>query len=230
MLYLDYGRRAGEWIPNADGGHLNQEAIECMKHLNSVVHARFPGALMIAEESSSYLGVTHPEGLGFDLKWNMGWMNDTLRYFCKDPLYRAHHHDALTFSLVYAFSEQFVLVLSHDEVVHGKNSLLAKMPGPDWQKFANLRLLYSYMLGHPGKKLLFMGGEIGQRKEWDCGGEIDWPLLSFPLHAGLQKMVADANRFYLRHPQLWEQDGDARGFAWIDHTDAQRGVIAYLRK
>jgi 1,4-alpha-glucan branching enzyme len=230
MLYLDYGRKAGEWIPNPDGSHYNIEAIEFLKHLNSIVHERFPNALMVAEESSSFSGVTHREGLGFDLKWNMGWMNDTLRYFAKDSIYRKFHQNDLTFNLLYAFSEKFLLVLSHDEVVHGKGSLLNKMPGPDWQKFANLRLLYSYMMCQPGKKLLFMGGEFGQWREWDCKGILDWQLLQYPLHHGLFKMVQELNHFYLAHPSLWEIDFDWKGYEWIDFSDAQNSVISYLRK
>ncbi len=180
MLYLDYGRKTGEWIPNKYGGNENLEAIEFIKHLNSVVHQRFPHILMFAEESTSFTGVTHPlewDGLGFDLKWNMGWMNDTLRYFHKDPLYRSYHQNDLTFGLLYAFSERFILPLSHDEVVHGKASLISKMPGDDWQKFANMRLLYSYQICQPGKKLLFMGGEIGQWNEWNCKEELPWDFL-----------------------------------------------------
>jgi 1,4-alpha-glucan branching enzyme len=230
MVYLDYGRKEGEWIPNPDGSNFNQQAIEFIKHLNSVVHQRFPGVVTIAEESSSYQGVTHLEGLGFDLKWNMGWMNDTLRYFQRDPIYRKHHQNDLTFTLLYAFSERFIDVLSHDEVVHGKGSLLSKMPGSDWQKFANVRLLFSYMMGHPGKKLLFMGDELGQWAEWNSGGQLDWYLLQYPLHAGLKKMVADLNRFYLYHSQLWEKDFDWTGYEWIDFSDADSCVISYLRK
>ena len=184
MLYLDYGRKSGEWIPNRYGGNHNLEAIEFIKHLNSIVHQRFPGALMIAEESSAFTGVSHPDGLGFDLKWNMGWMNDTLRYFSKDPIYRHHHHNDLTFSLLYAFSERFLSVLSHDEVVHLKRSLVDKMPGSDWQKFANLRLLYSYMMCHPGKKLIFMGGEIGAVE--GMGLQIDDRLVSAAISAAFR--------------------------------------------
>lgn len=233
MLYLDYGRNEGEWEPNADGSNFNQEAIEFLKHLNSIVHQRFPGVWMIAEESSSFQGVTHPveqNGLGFDLKWNMGWMNDTLRYFLKDPIYRKFHQNDLTFSLIYAFSERFLSVLSHDEVVHMKGSLLSKMPGPDWQKFANLRLLYSYLMCHPGKKLLFMGGEIGQWTEWNCQGQLDWYLLQYPLHQGIFDLVKDLNHFYLAQPALWEYDFDWRGYEWIDFSDSEQSVICYLRK
>ncbi len=230
MLYLDYGRKAGEWIPNSDGSNYNIEAIEFIKHLNSIVHQRVEGSLMIAEESSSFSGVTHFEGLGFDLKWNMGWMNDTLRYVARDPIYRKYHQNELTFSLLYAFSEKFISVLSHDEVVHGKGSLIGKMPGPDWQKFAGLRLLYSYMMGHPGKKLLFMGGELGQWSEWNCSQSLEWQLLQYPQHRGLQKMVADVNRLYLEKNQLWEKDFEWAGFEWVDFSDANKTVISYLRK
>lgn len=230
MIYLDYGRKDGEWIPNQYGGNHNLEAIEFMKHLNSIIHQRFPGAMMIAEESSSYMGVSHPDGLGFDFKWNMGWMNDTLRYFSKDPIYRRHHQNELTFSLLYSFSERFLSVLSHDEVVHLKQSLISKMPGPDWQKFANLRLLYSYMICHPGKKLIFMGGELAQWREWDCKSNIDWYLLQYPLHQGIHLLVKDLNHFYLEHPALWSRDFDWTGYEWIDFSDADRSVISYLRK
>lgn len=233
MLYLDYGRNEGEWVPNIYGGRENIEAIEFIKHLNSIVHQKFPGVLMCAEESTSFTGVTHPlewGGLGFDMKWNMGWMNDTLSYFHKDPFYRHYHHNELTFGLIYAFSEKFILVLSHDEVVHGKRSLISKMPGDDWQKFAGVRLLYSYMICQPGKKLLFMGGELGQWDEWYCKEEIHWFLLDFPAHRGLQKMVKELNAFYRGHPALWEYDFEGRGFEWIDFSDEKNSVISYLRK
>jgi 1,4-alpha-glucan branching enzyme len=233
MIYLDYGREDGEWIPNKYGGKENLDAIEFMKHLNSVVHEKYPGALMIAEESTDFAKISHSleyGGMGFDMKWNMGWMNDTLSYFSEDPMYRSHHHSDLTFGLLYAFSERFALVLSHDEVVHGKRSLLDKMPGDLWQKFANLRLLYSYMMCQPGKNLLFMGGEIGQWSEWFCKVEMDWHLLQYPLHKGIQDMVRDINHFSLEHSQLWENDFDWTGFEWIDFADAQNSVISYLRK
>ncbi len=230
MLYLDYGRKPGEWIPNPDGSNFNIDAIEFLKHLNSIVHERFPGVLMIAEESSSYAGVTHPDGLGFDLKWNMGWMNDTLRYFSKDPFYRKHHQNELTFGLLYAFTEKFMNVLSHDEVVHGKGSLLSKMPGPDWQKFANMRLLYSYFMCYPGKKLIFMGAEVGQWDEWDCKTQVQWDLLQYPLHLGIFELVRDLNHFYLNHPPLWELGFEWQGYEWIDFSDADNSVISYLRK
>lgn len=233
MLYLDYGREEGQWIANQFGGNENLEAIEFMKHLNSIVHKNHPGVLMIAEESTSFPKVTHPVedgGLGFDIKWNMGWMNDTLDYIAKDSIYRQHHHHNLTFGLLYAFSEKFILVLSHDEVVHGKRSLLSKMPGDMWQQFANLRLLLSYMMCQPGKKLLFMGGEIGQWNEWSSTGQIEWPLLQFPLHQGLKKMNRDLNHFYLQNCSLWERDNDPAGFEWVDFEDRHNSVICYLRK
>jgi 1,4-alpha-glucan branching enzyme len=233
MLYLDYGREEGEWIANSYGGRENLAAIEFLKHLNSIVHDRFPGILMIAEESTAFPGITHDVqhgGLGFDMKWNMGWMNDTLHYFSKDMLFRHYHHNDLTFGLLYAFSERFALVLSHDEVVHGKNSLISKMPGDLWQKFANLRLLYSYMICQPGKKLLFMGGEIAQWNEWNCKCSIEWDLLKFPYHSGVQRMVAEINQLYLAHNALWEKDTDYTGFEWVDFSDQCNSVISYLRK
>jgi 1,4-alpha-glucan branching enzyme len=233
MLYLDYGRKEGEWIPNKYGGRENLEAIEFLKHLNSVVHQRFPKTLMFAEESTSFTGVTHSlahNGLGFDIKWNMGWMNDTLKYFQADPFYRHYHQNALTFGLIYAFSEKFILVLSHDEVVHGKKSLISKMPGDDWQKFAGVRLFYSYMLCQPGKNLLFMGSEIGQWGEWYCKEELPWHLLGFPKHKALQKMISDANHFYKNSSPLWKYDFDPKGFEWVDFSDRKNSVISYLRK
>lgn len=233
MLYLDYGRAPGEWIPNEQGGKENLEAIEFIKHMNSIVHHLFPHALMCAEESTSFLGVSHPlewHGLGFDLKWNMGWMNDTLRYFHREPFFRRHHQRDLTFGLIYAFSERFILVLSHDEVVHGKASLISKMPGDDWQKFASVRLFYSYMLCHPGKKLVFMGTELGQWSEWNCKEEIAWNLLQYDRHQQLQESFRALNHFYQDHPALWEKDFDSSGFEWIDFQDEQNSVISYLRK
>lgn len=233
MLYLDYGRNEGEWIPNSFGGRENLEAIEFLKHLNSVVHHHFPHVLMIAEESTAFTGISHPleqGGMGFDMKWNMGWMNDTLRYFSKDPIFRTYHQNDLTFGLIYAFSEKFALVLSHDEVVHGKGALLSKMPGDDWQKFANLRLLYSYMMCQPGKKLLFMGGEIGQWQEWKSQEELHWFLLKYDRHQQLQHFVKSLNHFYREHPQLWEYDFEGRGFEWIDFNDRKNCIISYLRK
>lgn len=233
MLYLDYGRERGEWIPNPHGGKENLEAIEFFKHLNSVVHKSYPGVLVIAEESTSFAGVSHSiehGGLGFDMKWNMGWMNDTLRYFSKPPFFRHYHQNDLTFGLLYAFTERFTLVLSHDEVVHGKNSLLGKMPGDMWQQFANMRLLYSYMICQPGKKLLFMGGEIGQWNEWNSKREVEWELLTFPTHHSLQTMIKDLNGFYQAHSALWEKDFDPSGFEWIDFGDRNNCVISYYRK
>lgn len=233
MLYLDYGRDNGDWIPNQYGGKENLDAIEFIKHANSVIHQRFPGVLTIAEESTSFAGVSHPlheNGLGFDLKWNMGWMNDTLRYIEKDPIFRGYHHNDLTFGLLYAFTERFVLVLSHDEVVHGKRSLLSKMPGDLWQKFANLRLLLSYQICQPGKKLIFMGAEIGQWNEWYCKSEVEWMLLHFPYHSGLQRCVKELNQFYVREKALWECDFSYHGFEWVDFHDHVNSVISYYRK
>lgn len=233
MLYLDYGRENGSWIPNEYGGNENLQAIEFIKHLNSIVHEKFPGTLMIAEESTAFANVTKPSsenGLGFDLKWNMGWMNDTLRYFCKDPVYRRYHHNDLTFGLLYAFSEKFNLVLSHDEVVHGKGSLISKMPGDYWQKFANLRLLLTYLICQPGKKMLFMGGEFGQFSEWWVKEEIHWHLLQYPSHSGIQRLTKEVNHFYLENPPLWEKDFDFSGFEWVDFADVDNSVISYKRK
>jgi 1,4-alpha-glucan branching enzyme len=233
MLYLDYGREAGEWIPNIYGGKQNLEAIEFIKHLNSVVHDRFPHALMIAEESTSFTGVSHPlewGGLGFDMKWNMGWMNDTLRYMRKDPIYRSFHQNDLTFGLIYAFSERFLLPFSHDEVVHGKASLISKMPGDDWQKFANMRLLYAYQMCQPGKKLIFMGAEIGQWHEWNCKEELPWELLQYERHAQLHRFFKELNHFYLENASLWENDFEGKGFEWVDCSDRQNCVLSYLRK
>lgn len=233
MLYLDYGREKGQWIPNQYGGNHNLQAIEFLKHLNSIVHERNNGVLMIAEESTAFRGVTHPlnqEGLGFDLKWNMGWMNDTLRFFSKDPVYRNHHHNDLTFGLIYAFSEKFICVLSHDEVVHGKRSLIDKMPGDEWQRFANLRLLYSYLICQPEKKLIFMGSEIAQSYEWNPRDYVHWHLLQYPLHQKMQVFVKDINEFYQTHKSLWEIDFSYEGFEWIDFSDSGSSVISYLRK
>lgn len=234
MLYLDYARNEGQWLPNAYGGKENLEAIEFMKHLNSVVYGRFPGVTMMAEESTSFYGVSKPTdagGLGFGYKWNMGWMNDTLSYFQRDPLYRKFHHNALTFSLLYAFSENFVLPLSHDEVVHGKRSLLAKMPGDEWQQFANLRLLFFYLWTHPGKKILFMGGEFGQLSEWYCKKSLDWHLLEERhRHKELQAFVKSINHLYLGERPLWEEDHDYRGFSWLDFKDVNNSIVAFARK
>ena len=233
MLYLDYSRKEGQWIPNEYGGRENLEAIRFLKELNHTVHSTFPGTLMIAEESTAWPGVSHPthvDGLGFDLKWNMGWMHDTLAYFSKDPLYRKYHQGSLTFSLLYAFSENFVLVFSHDEVVHGKGSMLNKMPGDRWQKFANLRLCYGYMFAHPGKKLLFAGSEFAQWDEWNFRGSLDWHLLHEPPHAQMQRLVRDLNHLYRSKNALHELDLSPEGFEWIDFSDAGQSVISYLRK
>ena len=232
MLYLDYSRQPGEWVPNVHGGNEDLDAIEFLKELNAVAHGREPGVLMVAEESTAWPGVSRPVehgGLGFGLKWNMGWMHDTLAYFARDPIHRRFHHDQLTFSMVYAFSENFVLPLSHDEVVHGKGSLLAKMPGDPWQKRANLRALYGYMWAHPGKKLLFMGGELGQEREWRSDGSIDWHLLERPEHAGIQELVRDLNLRYRDEPALWEVDFAPAGFRWLEANDAEANVIAFAR-
>ena len=233
MLYLDYGREEGGWIPNAYGGRENLEAIEFLKHLNSTIHTRFPDVFTIAEESSSFPNVSKPVefgGLGFDYKWNMGWMHDTLRYFSKDPLFRSHHHQDLTFGMLYAGSENFVLPLSHDEVVHGKRSLLSKMPGDYWQQFANLRLLLSYQICQPGKKLLFMGCEFGQWNEWNAKEQLHWDLLQYPIHGGIQTLVRELNKLYLNHPPLWEKDRGFAGFEWVDFSDNANSVISYRRK
>jgi len=233
MLYLDYSRKEGEWEPNPYGGRENIEAVEFLKHVNRVVHKYYPGALTIAEESTSWPGVSadlDSGGLGFDLKWNMGWMHDTLEYFSKDPIYRPHHHRNLTFALLYAFSERFLLPLSHDEVVHGKRSLLGRMPGDLWQKFANLRLLYGFMTGFPGKKLLFMGGEIAQWDEWNHDRALDWQLLDFDTHSGIMRWVQDLNRLYNSEPALYEVDFHYSGFEWIDFQDSASSVISFERK
>jgi 1,4-alpha-glucan branching enzyme len=233
MLYLDYGRRAGEWIPNRFGGHENLEAVEFLKQLNLAVYREHPDTQTIAEESTAWPLVSRPTylgGLGFGLKWNMGWMHDTLSYFRQDPVHRKYHHSRLTFSIWYAFTENFVLPLSHDEVVHGKGSLLGKMPGDEWQQFASLRLLYGYMWAHPGKKLLFMGGEFAQRREWQHDASLEWHVLEHPLHDGVQRWVRDLNRLYRASPALHELDFDAAGFQWIDCDDADVSVIAFLRR
>jgi 1,4-alpha-glucan branching enzyme len=232
MLYLDYSRKPGEWAPNVHGGNEDLDAIEFLKGLNTLAYGREPGVVMVAEESTAWPGVSRPVehgGLGFGLKWNMGWMHDTLAYLAHDPVHRRFHHDELTFSMVYAFSENFVLPLSHDEVVHGKGSLLAKMPGDPWQKRANLRALYGYMWAHPGKKLLFMGGELGQEHEWRSDGSIDWHLLERPEHAGIQELIRDLNLAYRDEPALWEVDFEPAGFCWLEANDADANVIAFAR-
>jgi len=233
MLYLDYSRKEGEWIPNRFGGRENLEAVEFLKQFNCLVHERFPGVVTMAEESTSWPMVSRPTylgGLGFTMKWNMGWMNDTLGYFAHDPVHRVYHHHELTFSLVYAFSENFILPFSHDEVVHGKGSMPAKMPGDDWQKFANLRALYAYMYTHPGKKLQFMGLEFGQWPEWNFDDSLAWDQAQFMPHRGLQLMMRDMNHLYRGVPALHEVDFDGAGFEWIDCNDAEQSVLSYLRR
>ena len=233
MLYLDYSRRPGEWVPNEFGGRENLAAIRFLKRLNEVLHAQHPGALTIAEESTSWPMVSRPTyvgGLGFSLKWNMGWMNDTLAYFRQDPVHRKYHHSRMTFSMLYAFTENFMLPFSHDEVVHGKGSLISKMPGDEWQQFANLRLLYGYMFAHPGKKLLFMGDDFGQRAEWNHDASLEWHVLRYGFHRGVQNLVSDLNALYTREPVLYELDFDWRGFEWLDCNDADASVLSFLRR
>jgi 1,4-alpha-glucan branching enzyme len=233
MLYLDYSRKPGEWIPNKYGGRENLDAIDFFKRLNEVANQRFPGILTIAEESTAWPSVSRPTylgGLGFSLKWNMGWMNDTLTYFSKDSIYRRYEHNKLTFSLLYAFSENFMLPFSHDEVVHGKNSLLHKMPGDMWQQFANLRLLFAYQYAHPGKKLLFMGQEFGQRREWSEAGSLDWHLLEYESHRGVQRLVQDLNKLFASEPSLHQVDFDWQGFEWLDANDSDNSVFSFIRR
>lgn len=233
MLYLDYSRREGQWIPNEYGGRENIAAINLLKEFNATCHGNYPGVLTIAEESTAWGGVSHPTftgGLGFSMKWNMGWMNDTLRYLRHDPIHRQYHHNELTFSLIYAFTENFVLPLSHDEIVHGKGALLSQMPGDLWQKFANLRMLFSYMWTHPGKKLLFMGSDFGQWNEWNYETDLQWDLLQWHSHRGIQKLIADLNALYRREPALHEQDFHGHGFEWIDCQSATDSVLVYMRK
>jgi 1,4-alpha-glucan branching enzyme len=232
MLYRDYSRREGEWIPNVYGGRENLEAVGFLRHLNAVVAERCPGAITIAEESTAWPGVTNSiahGGLGFSYKWNMGWMHDTLRYMARDPIHRPYHHDDITFGLLYAFSERFILPLSHDEVVHGKGSLIGKMPGDGWQRFANLRAYLAFMWAHPGKKLLFMGSEIAQEAEWSHDGQIDWHLLDRPEHKGVQRLVRDLNRVYAAEPALHRLDSDPNGFRWMIGDDRANSVFAFLR-
>ncbi|MFK8082852.1 MAG: 1,4-alpha-glucan branching protein GlgB [Granulosicoccus sp.] len=230
MLYLDYSRESGQWIPNRYGGRENLEAIEFLKRMNELVHAE--GGITMAEESTSFPQVSHPTyngGLGFTFKWNMGWMHDMLDYMSKDSAYRKYHHNSLTFGMIYAFSENFTLPFSHDEVVYGKGSMINKMPGDDWQKFANLRTLYGMMFGYPGKKLNFMGGEIAQYSEWDHNGSIQWHLLEEPKHLGIQTLVRDLNKLYTSHPALFETDCDGRGFEWIDCDDIDQSIVSFYR-
>jgi 1,4-alpha-glucan branching enzyme len=233
MLYLDYSRKPGEWLPNRDGGRENLEAVEFLRQMNNAVHRAFPGVLTIAEESTSFPGVTQPPeygGLGFNFKWNMGWMNDTLRYAALDPVHRRYNHQLITFSFVYAWSENFILPISHDEVVHGKRSLLAKMPGDDWQRRANFRLLLGYMCAHPGKKLLFMGTEFGQRQEWRDHEQLEWPLLANAEHGGLRDCVRDLNHLYRTTAQFYGSDCDPKGFRWVDLHNAEESIWAFARR
>ena len=233
MIYLDYSRQAGEWEPNIYGGNENLEAIAFLRRFNELCHQYHPGILTIAEESTAFPAVSRPTyigGLGFSLKWNMGWMNDTLRYISKEPIHRKHHHNNLTFGLIYAFTENFVQVISHDEVVHGKRAMLSKMPGDAWQQCANLRLYYGFMWTHPGKKLLFMGQDFGQWNEWYEATSLDWHLLEWEPHRGVQRFVADLNRLYRSLPALHERDFDSQGFEWIDLNDWSQSVIVYLRR
>ena len=233
MLYLDYARKQGEWIPNRYGGNENLEAVAFLKEFNTQVHQDHPGVLTIAEESTAWPGVSKPTylgGLGFSLKWNMGWMHDTLEYFSLDPIHRRYHQNKITFGLVYAFSENFILVLSHDEVVHGKKALLDKMPGDLWQRFATLRALFGFMYGHPGKKMIFMGAEFGQWWEWNHDDSLQGHLLEHETHRGLERYMQDLNRLYRSEPALYEVDFDWTGFQWIDFSDADHAVIAFLRR
>ncbi len=234
MLYLDYSRRVGEWIPNQFGGRENLEAVEFLRHFNHVVHTEHPGVVTIAEESTAWPQVTRPPylgGLGFTFKWNMGWMHDTLNYFARDPVYRKYHQNDLTFAMLYHHHENFILPLSHDEVVHGKRSLLGRMPGDDWLSFANLRALLGYQTLFPGKKLLFMGGEFGQRSEWNANQSIDWHLLGMgPFHSGLQRYVEDINKLYRTEPALWQGDYDMDGFFWVDCSDQENSVLSFVRQ
>lgn len=233
MLYLDYARKEGEWIPNEYGGRENIDAITLLRRLNESVYQMFPGVQTIAEESTAWPMVSRPAyvgGLGFGMKWMMGWMHDTLKYFSTDPVYRKYHYNQLTFGLVYAFSENFVLPLSHDEVVYGKGSLIGKMPGDEWQRFANLRLLFGFMFGHPGKKHLFMGGEFGQVREWSHEESLEWHVLEFPFHRGVKEWVADLNRLYRGEPALHEKDFSSEGFSWIDCQDWEQNVLSFMRK
>jgi len=233
MLYLDYSRKEGQWVPNRFGGRENLEAIDFIRQLNVVVHEQFPGAMMVAEESTAWPAVSRPVylgGLGFTFKWNMGWMHDMLRYMSKDPVFRKWQHNDITFSMLYAYTENFMLPFSHDEVVHGKGSMIGKMPGDRWQKFANLRALFGYMFGHPGKKLNFMGGEFGQTKEWNHDFSLDWHLLEYPEHRGLKQLVGDLNRLYRSEPSLHQIDVRPEGFAWIDCNDHEGSVVSFVRR
>jgi len=233
MIFLDYSRNDGEWEPNMFGGNEYLEAIDFLKALNEEIYASFPDVQTIAEESTAFPKISKPTylgGLGFGMKWMMGWMHDSLQYFSKEPIYRKHHQNDLTFSMTYAFSENFMLPLSHDEVVHGKRSIIGRMPGDEWQKFANLRLLYSYMFTHPGTKLLFMGGEFGQHGEWNFQESLDWYVLQYDFHSGVQKLVKDLNVLYKTHPALYERQFEQEGFEWISYDDHEHSVISYIRK
>jgi 1,4-alpha-glucan branching enzyme len=233
MLFLDYSREDGEWEPNEFGGRENLDAIAFLKEMNEAVYKNFPDVQTIAEESTSFPKVSSPVfsgGLGFGMKWMMGWMHDTLDYFAKDTVYRKHHQNDLTFSLNYAFTENFMLPLSHDEVVYGKKSIVSKMPGDEWQRFANLRLLYSFMYTHPGTKLLFQGAEFGQTSEWNFQQSLDWHLLEYDVHKGAQDLVKDLNTLYKDEPALHEKQFSAEGFEWIDHGDHENSVVTYIRK
>lgn len=233
MLYLDYSREEGQWLPNEHGGRENLEAISFLRKMNEVVHGVFPGVLTMAEESTSWPMVSRPTyvgGLGFSLKWNMGWMHDTLGYMGKDPLHRKYHQNDMTFGLLYAFNENFILPLSHDEVVHGKGTLITRMPGDEWQKFANLRAYYGFMWGHPGKKLLFMGCEFGQWQEWDFDSGLEWAALDGPYHQGIQNTVRDLNQLLKNEPALYENDFEQEGFAWIDASDTDNNVLSFIRR
>lgn len=233
MLYLDYSREDDQWVPNQYGGRENLEVIAFLKHMNTVLHQEHPGCLIAAEESTSYPMVSRPAhmgGLGFSMKWNMGWMHDILEYMQQDAIHRRYHHESLTFGLLYAFTENFVLPFSHDEMVHGKKSMLNKMPGDDWQRFANLRLLYTFMFTYPGKKLLFMGSEFAQGTEWNCEKTLDWYLLEYPFHRGMQTLVADLNKTYTEIPALHAHDFDPHGFEWIDCNDREHSILSFLRK
>jgi 1,4-alpha-glucan branching enzyme len=233
MLYLDYSKKEGEWIPNRFGGKENLEAIEFLKDLNCQIYEKFEGVMTIAEESTSWPGVTlpvHLGGLGFLFKWNMGWMHDMLTYMSHDPIYRRYNMNLLTFALLYAFHENFILPLSHDEVVHGKASLISKMPGDEWQKFANLRLLLGYMYGEPGKKMIFMGGEFGQLWEWDHDNSLQWHLLGNELHGKLRSFVKDLNKLYHSEPAMYELDFNHAGFEWIDFRDLDSSIVSFVRR
>jgi 1,4-alpha-glucan branching enzyme len=233
MLHLDYGRAEGQWVPNRLGGRENLDAVTFIRRLNDAIHREYPDALTIAEEATAWPRVTGPTrvgGLGFDLKWDMGWMHDTLRYLAREPMHRRFHHDELTFRRMYAYSERYLLALSHDEVVYGKGSLLSRMPGDDWQKFANLRLLFAYMLATPGKKLLFMGGEFGQRAEWNHDCSLDWHQANAPLAQGMQHLVRELNRVYVENPALYTRDHDPEGFDWIDANDSRQSTLSFVRR